>query len=148
MSSPSILTYTFRVPQSAIDEYGHVNNVIYVQWMQEAAIRHGEAITEYKLPENAGWFAREHRIEYLAPAYEGDEIEVNTWLVEMKRVRAHRRYKFVRVADGKLIAKGETQWIYVDLTTGRPMTIPAEIAAVLPVAGEQSDSAMADRSAP
>ena len=83
----AVLTYTFTVPQSAIDEYGHVNNVIYVQWMQDAAIRHGEAITEYQLAENTGWFAREHRIEYLAPAYAGDEIEVRTWLVEMKRVR-------------------------------------------------------------
>ena len=135
----SVLTHTFIVPQSAIDEYGHVNNVIYVQWMQDAAIRHGEAITEYQLPGNTGWFAREHRIEYLTPAYAGDEIEVRTWLVEMKRVRAHRKYEFTRKADGKLIARGETQWIYVDLTTGRPMPIPPDILALFPVVGAHED---------
>src|SRR5512144_3139241 len=121
MSYPAILTYTFTVPQNAIDGYGHVNNVIYVQWMQEAAIRHGEAIAEYRLPENTGWFAREHRIEYLAPAYQGEEVEVRTWLVEMRRVRAQRKYEFIRRADGKVLARGETQWIYVDLTSGKPL---------------------------
>jgi acyl-CoA thioester hydrolase len=137
----SIFSYTFTVPQSAIDEYGHVNNVIYVQWMQDAASRHPEAITGYKQPENTGWFVREHRIEYLAPAYQGDEIEVRTWVTEMKRVRAQRKYEFVRKADGKVIVKGETQWVFVELTTGRPIPIPAEILALFPVVAEQTDSA-------
>lgn len=143
MAHPSIFTYAFSVPQSAIDEYGHVNNVIYVQWMQDAAIRHGASVTEYKLAENTGWFAREHRIEYFTPAYPGDEIEVRTWLVEMRRVRAQRKYEFVRKADGRVIAQGETQWIYVDLTTGRPIPIPAEMLALFPVVAEQTDSASA-----
>ena len=95
-----IFSYTFTVPKSAIDEYGHVNNVIYVQWMQDAAVRHAESIAEYSQPENTGWFAREHRVEYLAPAYEGEEIEIRTWLAVAKRSRAHRKYEFVRKADG------------------------------------------------
>lgn len=135
MPNSPIFSYTFSVPQNAIDDYGHVNNVIYVQWMQDAAIRHGEATPGYKLAENTGWFAREHRIEYLAPAFVDEEIEVRTWLAEAKRSRAHRRYEFIRRADGKLIAKGETQWIHVDLTTGRPIQIPAtvmELVQLLP----------------
>jgi acyl-CoA thioester hydrolase len=109
--------------------------------MQDAAIRHGESLPEYKQPENTGWFVREHRIEYLSPAYLGDEIEVRTWASEMRRVRAQRKYEFVRKADGKIIAKGETQWIFVDLTTGRPIPIPPEIHALFPVLAEQTDSA-------
>lgn len=136
----SILTYNFTVPQSAIDEYGHVNNVIYVQWMQDAATRHGEAVG-YKQPENTGWFIREHRIEYLASAFLGDEIEVRVWVAEWKRVRAQRRYEFIRKADGKVIAKGETQWIFVELTTGRPIQIPADMIALFPIPAEQTDSA-------
>lgn len=132
MPNSPVFTYTFVVPQSAIDDYGHVNNVIYVQWMQDAAIRHGEATAGYRLAENTGWFAREHRIEYLAPAFLGDEIEVRTWLADAKRSRAYRRYEFVRKGDGKLIARGETQWIYVDLTTGRPILIPNEIMVLFP----------------
>ena len=139
MSHPSIFTYTFRVLQSVIDENGHVNNVAYVQWMQEAAIRHGESVA-YKPPENAGWFVREHRVEYLLPAFLGDRIEVRTWITELKRVRLHRRYEFTRNADGKVIARGKTDWVYVDTKTGRPMAIPIEIQVLFPVIPEQPDS--------
>jgi acyl-CoA thioester hydrolase len=59
----------------------------------------------------------------------------------MKRVRAQRKYEFVRKADGKVIVKGETQWVFVELTTGRPIPIPAEILALFPVVAEQTDSA-------
>lgn len=139
MTHPSIFTYTFTAPQSSIDENGHVNNVAYVQWMQDVAIRHGEAVG-YKPPENTGWFIREHRIEYLAPAFLGDEIELRTWNAEWKRVRARRRYEFIRKADGKVIAKGETQWIFIELTTGRPIQIPADMMALFPIPAEQTNS--------
>jgi acyl-CoA thioester hydrolase len=115
--------------------------VIYVQWMQDAAIRHPESIPEYRQPDNTGWFAREHRIEYLAPAHLGDEIEVRTWIADSKRVRAQRKYEFVRKADGRVIVRGETQWIFVDLTIGRPIPIPAEIQALFPLVPDQTDSA-------
>ncbi|MBK7318433.1 thioesterase family protein [Candidatus Villigracilis affinis] len=94
-----------------------------------------------KQPENTGWFVREHRIEYLAPAFLGDEIEVRTWIAEWKRVRAQRRYEFIRKADGKILVKGETQWIFVELTTGRPIPIPVEMLALFPIVSEQTDSA-------
>jgi acyl-CoA thioester hydrolase len=140
MSYPSIFTYTFTVPQSVIDENGHVNNVAYVQWMQEAAIRHGES-ADYKPPENRGWFVREHRIEYLLPTFLEDELEVRTWLSEIKRVRLYRRYEFIRKSDGKVVAKGETDWVYVDAKTGRPIAMPAEIQVLFPVVADQTDSA-------
>lgn len=141
MSHLSIFSYSFQVPPSAIDEYGHVNNVVYVQWMQDAAIRHPESMPEFRQPENTGWFAREHRIEYFAPAYLGDELEVRTWIADWKRVRALRKYEFVRKTDGKIIVKGETQWIFVELSTGRPIPIPAEMLALFPIVAEPTDSA-------
>ena len=129
----SIFSYTFFVPQSAIDEYGHVNNVIYVQRMQDAAVRHATSLMEYKQPKDTGWFAREHRVEYLVPAYLNDEIEVSTWISSMKRSRVTRKYEFLRKSDGRLIAKGETQWTFVDLRSGRPIPIPAELMALFPI---------------
>ena len=132
MSYPPIFTYTFTVPQNVIDENGHVNNVAYVQWMQEAAIQHGESV-DYKPAENTGWFVREHRIEYLLPAIVGDEIEVRTWISDWKRVRLHRRYEFIRCSDGKIVASGETYWVHVDVRTGRPIAIPGEIQVLFPV---------------
>jgi len=139
MSHPSLFSYKLTVPQSAIDEYGHVNNVIYLQWMQDAAIRHGEAIG-YKVAENRGWFAREHHIEYLSPAFLGEDLEVRTWLSEIRRVRLRRRYEFVRASDGNVIVRGETNWVYVDIKTGRPVSIPADLQAFFPLVIGQSDS--------
>ena len=135
MPNNSIFSYSFTIPENVIDENGHVNNVAYVQWMQDAAIRHGASITAYQLAENTTWYAREHRIEYLLPAFLGEEIEVRTWLTEIKRVRVHRKYEFVRKADGKVIVRGETDWVYVDAKSGRPLAIPtliSELFAVLP----------------
>ncbi len=132
MSGPAIFAYTLIVPQNVIDENGHVNNVVYIQWMQEAAIQHGVSVG-YKTAENIGWFVREHRIEYLLPAFFGEEIEVRTWIAEWKRVRVQRRYEFIRHADGKVVARGETDWVYVDAKTGRPMAIPGEVKVLFPV---------------
>lgn len=136
MTDP-IFTYSFTIPESVIDENGHVNNVAFVQWMQEAAIHHGEAL-DYKQPENTGWFVREHRVEYLLPAFLGEELEVHAWLSEIKRVRLHRRYEFIRKSDGKVIVKGETDWVYVDAITGRPIAIPAEVGELFPVLPDRS----------
>ena len=77
----------------------------------------------------------------LLSAFLGDEIEVRVWVAEWKRVRAQRRYEFIRKADGKVVAKGETQWIFVELTTGRPTQIPADMIALFPIPAEQIDSA-------
>lgn len=136
MPNNSIFSYSFTIPENVIDENGHVNNVAYVQWMQDAAIRHGESITEYKPAQNTTWYAREHRIEYLLPAFLGEEIEVRTWLTEIKRVRVHRKYEFIRKADRKVIVKGETDWVYIDSNTGRPLAIPAIISELFPVLTE------------
>ena len=137
MSNPSIFSYSLTVPQSAIDGYGHVNNVAYLQWMQDAAIRHPESIPGYKQPENTGWYAREHRIKYLSPAFLGDKIEVRTWISELKRVRGIRKYEFVRMADSKTVVQAETQWVFIELTTVRPIPIPTEMLALIPVVADR-----------
>lgn len=87
----------------------------------------------YQTPANIGWFVREHRIEYLLPAFAGEVLEVHTWLSELKRVRVHRRYEFLRKADGKVVAKGETDWVCVDASSGRPLAIPGDLQVFFPV---------------
>ena len=121
--------YLFRIPQDAIDGNGHVNNVMYVQWMQDAAIRHFDSLGGAGLMSaaHATWVVRSHKIEYLSPAFAGEEIEVRTWISQIRRVRVHRRYEFIRCSDGKVIAQGETDWIYVHLATGKPLSIPPDI---------------------
>jgi len=75
---------------------------------------------------DATWVIREHRIEYLLPAFEGEEIEIRTWVENIRKVRSLRKYEFVRKADGKLLVKGETDWVFVDIKTGNPRAIPEE----------------------
>ena len=70
---------------------------------------------------------RSHRIEYLRPAFVDDPIEVRTWIVNFSRVRSTRRYQFVRRSDGAILAKGETDWVFVNAETGRPCSIPEEV---------------------
>jgi acyl-CoA thioester hydrolase len=133
-----IYSYEFTVPSDALDENGHVNNVRYVQWMQEAAVRHYESIGGIPLTQAIGatWVVRSHNIEYLRPAFAGDRIEVNTWVVNIRRVRSLRRYRFIRVADGKLLVKGETDWVFVDAKTGIPRLVPQEIIRIFPLLPE------------
>ena len=117
------------VPDEVIDGNGHVNNVAYVQWMQDVAVRHFAAVGGIELMHAVGgtWVARSHRIEYLRPGFSGDRIEVRTWIADCRRVRSLRRYEFVRLCDGALLARGETDWVFVNAESGRPRAIPAVI---------------------
>ena len=138
MAISSIYSKLFIIPQTAIDENVHVNNVAYVQWMQDIAIEHYASIggIEAQGPE-ATWVVREHRIEYLLPAFSGEEIEIRTWVENIRRVRSLRKYEFVRKSDGQTLVKGETDWVFVHLRTGKPLPIPEQVSQVFLVSLEK-----------
>jgi acyl-CoA thioester hydrolase len=124
-----IYRYEFTVPPEALDGNGHVNNVHYVQRMQDVAVHHFESLGGIPIIRALGatWVVRSHNIEYLGPAFAGEHIEVRTWVANIRCVRSVRRYEFVRLPDNKLLVKGETQWVFVDVKSGRPLAIPGEI---------------------
>lgn len=128
-----IYRYRITIPQDAIDGNGHVNNVAYVQWMQDAAVRHFEELggAAHTVHMGATWVVRSHRIEYLAPAFAGEEIEIRTWVANVRKVRSLRRYEFARIVDDRLLVRGETEWVFVDARDGRPILIPAQIIGLL-----------------
>ena len=130
---PLSLTYTktITIPSSAIDENGHVNNVVYVQWMQDIAVEHYASIggIEAQGPDST-WVIRKHSVEYFLPAFAGEEIEVRTWVEDLRKVRSLRMYEFVRKSDGKVLVKGETDWVFMDSKTGRVKAIPIEVEQV------------------
>jgi acyl-CoA thioester hydrolase len=131
MPISSVYSKTLVIPKSAIDENGHVNNVAYVQWMQNIAVEHYSSIGGLEAQGyDATWVVREHRIEYLLPAYAGEEIEVKTWVENIRRVRSLRKYEFVRKSDSKVLVKGETDWVFVDANSGRPLPIPEKVSSV------------------
>ena len=123
--------HRFTISGDVIDENGHVNNVAYVSWMQDMAIRHANAAggTDATHAVGCTWVAREHRIQYLVPCYMGEEIEATTWVENLRKVQSMRKYEFVRLSDGKLIARGETNWVFVDMQSGRPKAIPDTVRA-------------------
>ncbi len=133
----SLYRYRFLVPEDSIDGNGHVNNVAFVRWMQEAAVRHFEALggVPYMQQLGATWVVRSHRIEYLAPAFAGEQIQVTTWIANVRRVRSLRRYEFARPADERLLVRGETEWVFVDAGDGRPILIPEQIVRLFPMPG-------------
>ena len=94
------------VSAEVVDRNRHVNNVAYVQWMQDAALQHSAVTGCTRMTEAIGatWVARMHRIEYLSPAFAGDVLAVLTWVADFRKVRSLRRYKFVRSADQKALA--------------------------------------------
>ena len=141
VSNQAVYRELITVGESAIDANGHVNNVVFVQWMQDVAIRHFNSVVGMEPLRAAGamWVVRSHHIEYLSPAFNGDQVNVLTWVVDFSRVRSMRRYKFIRAMDGKLLVRGETDWVFVNAGTGRPSSIPPSIRDVFPVLGKESD---------
>ena len=132
MSISPVYSKTIAVPETVIDENGHVNNVAYVQWMQDIAVEHYSSIGGASPMQKIGatWVARSHLIEYLMPAFAGEEIEIRTWIESVRRVRSLRKYEFVRKSDGKVLVKGETDWVFVDAQTGSPRAIPNEVIEI------------------
>ena len=127
-----IYSFEFTILENAVDENGHVNNVNYVQWMQDAAVRHYEAMggRQITIDLGASWVVRSHTIEYLRPAFAGERVKVLTWVANMRRVRSLRRYQFIRAKDQKLLVRGETDWVFVDANTGAPRAIPEEVISL------------------
>jgi acyl-CoA thioester hydrolase len=131
MPVSSTYSKTFTIPRSSIDENGHVNNVAYVQWMQDIAVEHYSSIGGVSAQgPDATWVVREHKVEYLLPAFAGEEIEIRTWVENIRRVRSLRKYEFIRKSDVKTLVRGETDWVFVEIKTGRPLAIPEEVSRV------------------
>lgn len=127
--------HEIAVAPDVVDENGHVNNVAYVRWMQEAALLHADANGGTAATRDAGatWVVRSHRVEYLRPAFMGDRVEVYTWIGDLKRVTCRRFYRFVRVGDEAELARGETEWVFVDAATGRPRSTPPAVTDLFEV---------------
>ncbi len=127
---PLIHEQTFPVRYDDCDPYGHVNHVAYLRLMQEAAFAASAAagynFTRYQ-EIGRTWLIRETEIEYLQPLRYGDSITVKTWVVDFRRVRSRRAYEMRQAATGELIARAQTEWVFLDAATQRPATIPAEM---------------------
>ncbi len=121
---------TITVNRTHLDFNGHVNNLEYLKWMQDAAIMHSTGLgwspTRY-VKTGYSWFIGSHSIQYLRPAHEEDSLGIVTWVSEMKSRTLKRRYWCVNKSTGKIHAKAETLWVFVRGDTGKPCRIIDEL---------------------
>jgi acyl-CoA thioester hydrolase len=118
-----------RVGADDIDDLGHVNNLVYVRWVQEVARAHWESAARAEDRASLVWVVVRHEIDYLHPAVEGDEIVARTWVESWKGATSHRRTEIGRRSDGTPLARAHTVWCALDARTWRPKRLPTGLSA-------------------
>ncbi|MFL6733059.1 MAG: acyl-CoA thioesterase [Sphingomicrobium sp.] len=112
-----------------IDELGHVNNAVWVQWIQRVAVDHWHSVADAAHKHAYYWVVVRHEIDYLRAAVEGDRITARTWVGEApKGARFDRLMEFAG-SDGKICVRAKTQWAIIDKASGRPIRVPPEVVA-------------------
>lgn len=119
-----------------IDQMGHVNNVVYLRWVQEAAIAHWNVVANADEKRALLWVVVRHEVDYRRPAFAGDEIVARTWVGGVTRRAFERHTEIVRATDGKVLVKALTLWHPIDAQTRRPVAVPAAVAARFSVVGD------------
>ncbi len=122
---------TVSVLPNDIDEQNHVNNTVYLRWVQEVATAHWRARASQEAQESIGWVVLRHEIDYKTPAALGDQIVLRTWVGKATWVTfAFERFTEIRRnGDGQLLSKARTLWCPINAQTGRPARVPAEVRA-------------------
>ena len=123
--------FELRVPvvSADIDELGHVNNTVYLRWVQDVAIGHWKALA---LPEDQAaivWVVMRHEIDYKAPAFAHDEIILRTWVGVASRLTFERHTEIFRASDRHLLAQARTLWCPISTATGKPTRVSPEVRA-------------------
>jgi acyl-CoA thioester hydrolase len=112
-----------------IDELGHVNNAVWVRWIQDMATAHWRAAAAPEHVEAYIWVVVRHEIDYLRALTLGETARARTWVGEApKGARFDRLVEFTG-ADGKPLVRARTTWAILDKASGRPLRVPAEVAA-------------------
>ena len=110
-----------------IDENGHVNNVVYVRWLQEAGAAHWRHHFEDDIGQAWSWVALRHEIDYRRALKLGDTVTIRTWIGDPRGPRLER-VVLIEGPQGQA-AQGRSDWCLVDAKTMRPSRIPAEMVA-------------------
>lgn len=118
---------TLAVTPADIDVMEHVNNTVYVRWVQEAAVAHWTAAASAEHQQQVAWLVVRHELDYLRSARAGDTILLRTWVGSTVKHFFERFTEVLRASDGTVLARARTLWCPVDRTTLRPVRVDAEI---------------------
>ena len=128
MSRP-VFEMALTAADEHIDELGHVNNAVWVQWIQQVAVAHWTSVADEAHKDAYFWVVVRHEIDYLRAAYPGDRIRARTWVGDApKGARFDRLMEFTG-PDGKVRVRAKTQWAIIDKASGRPIRVPPEVVA-------------------
>lgn len=116
-----------HVDAADIDELGHVNNVVYVRWVQDAAVAHWRALTTSGQQAELAWVVLRHEVDYKRPALPGDRLVARTWVGPASRATFERHTEILRLPERQVLARARTLWCPVDPRSGRVKLVDAEI---------------------
>ncbi len=112
-----------------IDELGHVNNAVWVEWIQDLAVDHWRSLADPRHDAQYFWVVVRHEIDYLRPAFDGETVTARTWIADApKGARSTRVMEFTG-PDGKVCVRSRTDWAIIDKALGRPIRVPPEVVA-------------------
>ena len=120
---------SIAVEPADIDLLGHVNNVVYVRWVQDTAVAHWRAKASAADQARLLWIVLRHEIDYRQAARLGDGIRARTWVGPATRIKFERHTELLRESDGALLAKARTVWCPIDAATGKLASVSAEVRA-------------------
>ncbi len=117
----------FQVEGSDIDVLGHVNNVVYLRWVQDVAVAHWRATATPEQQARVTWVVVRHEIDYKHAARSGDAIIARTWVGIATAQTFERHTEILRAQDRRLLARARTWWCPIDMRTGRPVRVGPDI---------------------
>ena len=120
---------TICVQPADIDGQNHVNNTVYLRWVQDVATAHWKSLASVDAQEAIGWVVLRHEIDYKLPANLGDDVVLRTWVGEASRLKFERFTEILRKADRGLLCKARTLWVPIDTKTAKPTRVPPDLRA-------------------
>tara|TARA_B110000008_G_scaffold141380_1_gene143076 strand:- start:524 stop:913 length:390 start_codon:yes stop_codon:yes gene_type:complete len=115
------------VSKNDLDDLNHVNNVIYIHWVQEIAKKHWKSLVSNEIIKNYFWILLEHQIKYLSPAFLNDKIRLKTYIEKTDGVKSNRIVEIYNKDTKKLLVTSKTTWCLINANTGKPNRITEEI---------------------
>ncbi len=115
------------VSENDLDDLNHVNNVIYIHWLQEIAKNHWKSLVSNEIIKNYYWVLLEHQIKYLNPALLNDKIMIKTYIEKTEGIRSNRIVEIYNRNNDKLLVKSKTIWCLINAKTNKPNRITDEI---------------------
>jgi len=112
-----------------IDGLGHVNNIVYLRWVQDAATAHWNAAATDEQKTDYAWVVVRHEIDYLRPALLGDALMARTHVGAAAGAKFDRHVEIVRASDQQVLARARSVWVAIDARTGRPRRVGEELKA-------------------